>query len=89
MPEVGGSESSDVSGPRSRDYFATPGYGIVDLTARWEPEKLPGLKINAGIYNVFDKTYYDYATARLAGTQPNPFYSEPGRTFRISLTQKF
>jgi len=84
-----GGKGSDVSGPRSRDYFATPGYGIVDLTARWEPEQLPGLKINAGIYNVFDKTYYDYATARLAGTQPNPFYSEPGRTFRISLTQKF
>lgn len=87
-----GGKGKDVvttGGRPSREYFATPGYGIVDLTARWEPEQLPGLKINAGIYNVFDKTYYDYATARMAGTQPNPFYSEPGRTFRISLTQKF
>lgn len=85
-----GGKGTDVVDTRgSRSYFATPGYGIVDLTARWEPEQLPGLKVNAGIYNVFDKTYYDYANARLAGSQPDPYYSEPGRTFKISLTQKF
>ncbi len=71
-------------------YFKTPGYGIFDLTAWWEPEQIKGLKINAGIYNVFDRTYYDYATARQnSAAQSREFYSEPGRTFKISLTQRF
>lgn len=73
----------------SMSYFSTPGYGIVDLTAWWEPEQIKGLKINAGIYNVFDKTYYDYASVRNGGSQPREYYSEPGRTFKISLTQRF
>lgn len=84
-----GGKGSDVLANGRRQYFATPGYGIVDVSAWWEPEQLPGLKVNAGIYNVFDKTYYDYLTARTAGNQPNEFYSEPGRTFKVSLTQKF
>lgn len=84
-----GGKGSDVLANGRRQYFATPGYGIVDVSAWWEPEQLPGLKVNAGIYNVFDKTYYDYLTARTAGNQPNEYYSEPGRTFKISLTQKF
>lgn len=70
-------------------YVKTPGYGIFDLTGWWEPEQVKGLKINAGIYNLFDKTYYDYATVRTGGTQDMEYYSEPGRTFKISLTQRF
>ena len=76
-------------GESTSTYFKTPGYGIVDLTAWYEPEQVKGLKINAGIYNVFDKTYYDYASARTGVGQPSSYYSEPGRTFKISLTQKF
>lgn len=71
-------------------YFRTAGYGVVDLTAWWEPEQVKGLKINAGIYNVFDQTYYDYSTVRQnSAAQARKFYSEPGRTFKISLTQRF
>lgn len=71
-------------------YFRTPGYGLVDLTAWWEPEQVKGLRINAGIYNVFDKTYYDYSSVRSnAATQAREFYSEPGRSFKVSLTQRF
>lgn len=73
----------------SMTYVKTPGYGIFDLTAWWEPEQVKGLKINAGIYNLFDKTYYDYATVRSGGSQDMEYYSEPGRTFKISLTQRF
>ena len=73
----------------SMSYFATPGYGIVDLTAWWQPEQVPGLKFNAGIYNLFNKTYYDYSSVRTGGGQPMAFYSEPGRTFKVSLTHKF
>lgn len=76
-------------GESTSTYFKTPGYGIVDLTAWYEPEQVKGLKINAGIYNVFDKSYYDYASVRNTVGQPESYYSEPGRTFKISLTQKF
>ena len=72
--------------------FKAPGYGIFDLTGWWEPEQVKGLRIQAGVFNVFDATYYDalntkdYTTITAANKE---FYSEPGRTFRISLTQRF
>jgi hemoglobin/transferrin/lactoferrin receptor protein len=79
----------DKDATAAKTYFQTPGYGIVDLTAWYEPEQIKGLRINAGVYNVFDKTYYDYASARTGTTQPPEYYSEPGRSFKISLTQRF
>jgi hemoglobin/transferrin/lactoferrin receptor protein len=79
--------------------FDAPGYGIVDLTTWWEPEQFKGLRIQAGVYNIFDKTYYDAVElkdfnpttvpANNNTNQPMEYYSEPGRTFKISLTQKF
>lgn len=86
-----GVKTTSVSGGVTTiTYLPTPSYGVVDLTAWWEPEQVPGLKINAGIYNLFDKTYYDYSTARNGGSQlGHEFYSEPGRSFKISLTHKF
>ncbi len=78
-----------VASRGSMTYFKTPGYGIVDLTAWWEPEQAKGLKINAGIFNVFDKTYYDYSSVRDGGSMPPVYYSEPGRTFKVSISQKF
>jgi hemoglobin/transferrin/lactoferrin receptor protein len=74
--------------------FDAPGYGIVDLTAWWQPEQVKGLTIRGGVYNLFDKTYYDAVNVRdvdLASStsQPREYYSEPGRTFKITLTQRF
>ncbi|WP_117193606.1 TonB-dependent hemoglobin/transferrin/lactoferrin family receptor [Rhizobium terrae] len=79
------------------DTFDAPGYGIANLTGWWEPEQVKGLRIQAGIYNIFDKTYYNALSVRNVdftptppGTvQPRDYYSEPGRTFKISLTQRF
>lgn len=87
-----------ITGPMfAYDSFDAPGYGIFNLTGWWEPEQTKGLRIQAGIYNIFDKTYYnavgvrDVSTSGSASTsnQPVAFYSEPGRSFKISLTQKF
>lgn len=76
--------------------FDAPGYGVVDLAGWWEPEQAKGLRIQAGVYNIFDKTYWNGVATRNVSTsavsstnQPVDFYSEPGRTFKISLTQKF
>ncbi len=78
--------------------FNAPGYGIANLTAWWEPKQLEGLRIQAGIYNIFDKQYWDGVAYRDLSTstpsnsntnQPLAFYSEPGRHFKISITKTF
>lgn len=75
------------------DTFDAPGYGIVNLSGWWEPEQIKGMRIQAGVYNLFDKTYYNAAATQdineNAPPQPLVFYSEPGRTFKLSLTHKF
>ncbi|MEK1926480.1 MAG: TonB-dependent receptor, partial [Rhizobium giardinii] len=73
--------------------FKAPGYGLVDLTGWWKPEKVEDLTVRAGVYNFFDQEYYDAISVRdvtLSAASPDKaFYSEPGRTFKISLTQRF
>ena len=72
--------------------FKAPGYGLVDATFWWEPEQVEGLKIQAGVFNIFDKKYFnatdvpDLTAAQLAARD---FYSETGRSFRVSVTKKF
>jgi hemoglobin/transferrin/lactoferrin receptor protein len=88
--------STSFGSGSKRDDFDAPGYGLFNLTGWWEPEQTKGLRIQAGVYNLFDKTYYNGVGVRnvntltpASGNQPVPFYSEPGRSFKISLTQKF
>ncbi|KQV64549.1 TonB-dependent hemoglobin/transferrin/lactoferrin family receptor [Rhizobium sp. Root1220] len=77
-----------------RNTFDAPGYGIVDLTGWWNPESLKGLRVQAGVYNIFDQKYFNALALRdlnpnSAANQPIDYYSEPGRTFKISLTKVF
>ena len=75
---------------KSGNAYRAPGYGIVDLTGWWEPKAVKGLRINAGVYDVFNQTYYDALNLQhAASTQSREYYSEPGRTFKISLVQRF
>jgi len=76
--------------------FDAPGYGIVNLAGWWEPEQVEGLRIQAGVYNIFDKTHWNPVGVRdvnptsvSSSNQPVDFYSEPGRTFKISITKTF
>ncbi len=74
------------------DTFDAPGYGVVDLTAWWEPEQIKGMTLRAGVYNVFDKTYYEAVNTQTLSdspAQPIEYYSEAGRTFKVTLTQRF
>jgi hemoglobin/transferrin/lactoferrin receptor protein len=45
--------------------------------------------LRAGVYNLFDKTYYNALNTNGTLPQPYAYYSEPGRTFKMSLTQTF
>ena len=64
------------------------------MTGWWTPEAVSGLRVQAGVYNIFDKKYFNALGVRdvnlaAASSQPRDFYSEPGRTFKISLTKRF
>ncbi|MBO0906073.1 TonB-dependent hemoglobin/transferrin/lactoferrin family receptor [Jiella sonneratiae] len=70
----------------------TSAYGLLDLRASWSPEQVEGLKLTAGLYNVFDQTYYNALHIPSTSTslsQPDAFYSEPGRTFKLTAAYKF
>jgi hemoglobin/transferrin/lactoferrin receptor protein len=76
------------------DDAATPSYQTVDFTTWWSPAQLEGLTIRAGVYNIFDETYYPDAFDPPEAGGPNPgrpkeFYSEPGRNYRVSASYKF
>lgn len=64
------------------------GYGVVNLTGWWEPEQAKGLRLQAGVYNLFDKQYYDALEVKDVANA-NALYSEAGRYFKIAISQKF
>jgi hemoglobin/transferrin/lactoferrin receptor protein len=60
----------------------------VNLTGWWEPKQLNGTRLQAGVYNIFDKGYYDAMNVSTV-TNISERYTEAGRYFKLSLTQKF
>ena len=74
--------------------FDAPSYAIANINAWWEPKMFEGMRLQAGVKNLFDTTYYDALAVRTvnmsaASSQPEEFYSSYGRTYIMSLTQKF
>lgn len=61
--------------------LTTPGYGKTDLFASWLPRSGPlrGFAVQAGVDNVFDKSFR---------VHPNAI-NQPGRTFKFTLTREF
>jgi hemoglobin/transferrin/lactoferrin receptor protein len=99
--ETWGTELTGIFSSGMRDdgkpaTFDAPGYGIANLTGWWEPEQMNGLRLQAGVYNIFDRKYWNAVGVRdvnptsvSSSNQPIDFYSEAGRSFKISLTKKF
>lgn len=75
--------------------FKAPGYGLLDLTAWWKPAAVKGVRLQAGVYNVFDKKYWnalDVPTPSASATgyaYPVDSYTQPGRSVRVSLTYQY
>ncbi len=65
----------------------TPGYATVDFTGWYQP--LKNVTLQAGVYNLLDKTYYDPLDIPSDTTLQQDYYSQPGRTFKVSATVKF
>jgi len=75
----------------THDLLKTPGYALFDVSAWWQPiEKGPRLQF--GVYNLFDKKYWDAVSLPASPSQSGQdyaYYSEPGRSFKFSIIQKF
>lgn len=72
--------------------FQAPGFGLLDLSAWWSPARIEGLRVRAGVYNVFDKTYWNalnVGAGNARSSAPIDYYTEPGRNFRISLSYQY
>ncbi|KEQ16451.1 TonB-dependent hemoglobin/transferrin/lactoferrin family receptor [Endozoicomonas numazuensis] len=67
------------------DQFATPGYGIVDMTTYYKPVK--DVTLTAGIFNIADKKYWKWDDVRgLSSTYEGlNRYTQSGRNFSVSV----
>ncbi|HWK50706.1 MAG TPA: TonB-dependent receptor, partial [Steroidobacter sp.] len=91
------SESPDFFTSLVPDYLSNA-YTVLDLFGDINITK--GLRLNAGIYNVFDEKYYLWPRVRFVNEGTTTLYgyvtgdgigrySEPGRNFRVSLSWQF
>lgn len=71
-------------------WFQPTGYGVTDISVWYRPTK--DTRIVATVNNLFDKKYWLWSEIRQADAR-NPlgvdFYSQPGRSFRLSLQADF
>ncbi|SFF20025.1 TonB-dependent hemoglobin/transferrin/lactoferrin family receptor [Paracidovorax wautersii] len=75
------------------ELFRVPGYATFDLSGYWQIR--PGVRLQAGIYNLGDKRYWDYASARslqpaLARDRRDiELLTNAGRTVAVSMSVAF
>ncbi|WP_227004991.1 TonB-dependent hemoglobin/transferrin/lactoferrin family receptor [Acetobacter senegalensis] len=67
----------------------TPGYVIFDLTGWYSPSFAKNLRLQAGMYNVFNKTYYNALDIPDSSSLPKTYYTQPGRTFKVTALINF
>jgi hemoglobin/transferrin/lactoferrin receptor protein len=63
------------------------GCAVFDLLAWWRPR--PWLAVNGGVFNLADRSYIEWADARIAGLPENGAvadrFTRPGRTLGLSV----
>lgn len=81
------SNINDISmgGDQGAEKFAPAGYGLLDLTAYYEP--INGLTFNAGLFNLTDKKYWIWDDVRNITVENQGIgrYTQPGRNFSASV----
>jgi len=67
-------------------YFESPGYGVLDLYAHWN--FAPGARVNVGVFNLADKTYWPAGGVGLASATSAVLdrFTAPGRNYGASLS---
>ncbi|WP_394166846.1 TonB-dependent hemoglobin/transferrin/lactoferrin family receptor [Neptunomonas phycophila] len=81
-----GKSANDVSDSAT---FRPAGYGVIDLAGYYQ--WTPSVRIDAGVYNLSDKTYWQWDTARdhTQSTSGLERFAESGRHLRLGLTYNF
>lgn len=79
----------EVENPATQGHLQRPGYEVFDLTGWWSPSFAPGIKLEAGVHNLFDETYWNAIDIPDSITLPVDYYTEPGRNFRVSASYRF
>ncbi len=73
--------------------YQTPGFGVADLTAYWIPAHVKGLRLQAGLYNIFNQTYWNALSVPTAGAVAIPrgvdLYTSPGRNVQVTMTYQY
>jgi len=72
--------------PTGTTYFESPGYGVLDLYAHWS--FAPGARVNVGVFNLADKTYWPAGGFGLASSASAVLdrFTAPGRNYGASLS---
>jgi hemoglobin/transferrin/lactoferrin receptor protein len=66
------------------------GYNVHDIAFKYEPKSVKGLKVIAGIDNIFDKHYAAHSSYyAIHSTYGDMTDYEPGRNFKLTLSYKF
>ena len=81
----GDAAAGDMNENGSGEQFATPGYGLLDLTVYYKPHE--NVTINAGIFNITDKQYWAWDDVRglSADYVGLDRYTQPGRNYSVSI----
>ncbi len=66
-------------------YYRTPGYGALDLLAHWS--FAPGAKLDAGVFNLGDRKYFDAGSIGLVAANSDTLdrYTAAGRSLSLSV----
>ena len=81
--------STSTTASTADDYYATPGYTVLNLGGSWKP--IASLTLMANLNNVFDKKYWNWSDVRgqLASSTVLDAYTAPGRNVQVSARYEF
>ncbi|MFA5490166.1 MAG: TonB-dependent hemoglobin/transferrin/lactoferrin family receptor [Candidimonas sp.] len=86
-------DPSATISPSTVDHIRVPGYARFDLLGYWQLSK--HVRLDAGIYNLTDREYWDYSSARgletgnAADQRNRQLMSNPGRSFSLGLAIQY
>jgi hemoglobin/transferrin/lactoferrin receptor protein len=89
---VGAKKQEDIAGANS-DAYASSSYTIINTRGQYKASKQ--LNLYAGINNLFDKKYIDWANISSSGltqtgsTAVSDYHTSPGRNFFVSMNYEF
>jgi len=70
--------------------FTAPGHGVLDLTACFQSQALTGIRLQAGLFNILNKKYWNaLSVPNGALAQPADHYSESGRSLRAAIVWQY